>query len=574
MRLFPYALIRIAGGSFEKLEMLNAAICTKTVNDKHNLSLTLNLLKEQLSESLHIIIPTINNSHIRGRAVKIRRDIYNCRLITKEAIDIIAPYLPARIYEDIQHYMDAQNEIARLMSVGEVKYYDDLDKSRRWLRELVVEDDFQKGLLLSSQSLVKYGIPNYLSKVSMSVKKEELKTEFSLLKYISRMYSKTSPFSTFTNLVMGEISSNLDNELDIFQDFYTDKNKIPQVTSHIRLNNNLYAYLKSLLVNSHEIFQWFWLRPNPTLKLESDHYVFLTNHNNIEAFQRIPAVPLLDLFLALAATDKKGIVYNRLVQTLSDKEYVDASPKEIEAYMNQLISYGFLEFNIGVSGTDPDWDIKLQEVLEPLKEQTPMAHDLLKTLKQMRIFSRLYEISDHKTRNNILDETFKLFRSTCKKLHENAGLPDEERKSFDDQTIVSSEIKAMKLDTENNKLDENEMVFKHETATYFYFKPEQIFYEDTCLNLSPTIGEKSLSNFVGKLHWLLKAMPRFWHSYDHDKMYDYFIRKYSPETCVDLLSFYEDFYRDVKKMEAKNHKESERGKLIKLKMEMLNLPAN
>ena len=101
----------------------------------------------------------------------------------------------------------------------------------------------------------------------------------------------------------------------------------------------------------------------------------------IKTLHVIPANPALEVFLTLASEKKEGIVYKELVHTIIENEYIDASAEDIESFINQLIDYGFLEFSIGVSGIDPDWDHELTKQLKPLADHLPLIKDLPEYVK-------------------------------------------------------------------------------------------------------------------------------------------------------------------------------------------------
>src|SRR5262249_6458541 len=149
-----------------------------------------------------------------------------------------------------------------------------------------------------------------------------------------------------------------------------------------------FAYLRGLLFKNPDIYRGFLVRPNPTIKHEGGHYVFLVNSYNIESFQRMRALPVLPLFIDLSRARREGMPYKELIETL--REHIDASTEQLETYANQLLAYGLLEFNLGVSGIDPDWDIKLKEKLMPTAEHLPIAQKLLGTLTDMRSVAEDY----------------------------------------------------------------------------------------------------------------------------------------------------------------------------------------
>ncbi len=563
MKLFPHVLIRVAGGPFESLERLRLPETAQIANEIHVHKTSIKRLKERLSEALYEVIGAQTDNAIRVSLINLRRDIFNEREVPLETLAQVGPHLPQEVYAAIKQYIEHQEDIDRLWQKGEATYRQELEVARHHLHDLIEADNLQKGLILSSQSLLKHGIPSYLSRDTSALTSQDKKTELSLIKYIARIYAKTSPFSTFTHLALGEITSKSANGtaeparsgFDNPTVLYLPGSATPKVISHIRLNNYLYKYLQDLFTHYPAIYRHFLVRPNPTLTKEEDHYLFLTNSNNVESFQRIPLNPVLDLFQFLTSAERAGVVYKDVVQTIIDNEYIDAPAEEIEAYMDQLIAYGFLEFNIGVSGVDPDWDLKLRQKLSHLRQEVPLLGEVLDTLAYIRELADQYGQAGVPRRQQILTEAYERFKATCMRLHETAGLPEEERLSPEEAKSKQSEqeeaeteeaVEAQEEETENP--DE---VFKHQATTRFYFRPEQIFYEDTALEGAFTLNPEGMTMLVSALYHLYREI-RLFEGYqdERDKMYHYFAQQHGHRRGMSLLAFYEGYYREVKKPAA------------------------
>src|SRR5262249_40125843 len=315
------------------------------------------------------------------------------------------------------------------------------------------------------------------------------------------------------------------------------------------LNNTLYQYLKGLLTKNRSIYRYLPVRPNPTLTKEPQHYVFLTNSNNIEAFQRLAAHAVLDLFHTLTSTQKAGIAYDELVQTIVSHDAIDATPEEIAAYIDELIAYGFLEFHLGVSGIDPDWDLALCEQLRPLRAHSPQIDALLDALAQLRQLATAYGHAPAAQRRIVLDEAYQVFHTVCMALHAAAGLPPEERLSPAERQ-ASPQDTASPHGTAEASTEAPEDAFRHYSVTAFYFKPEQMFYEDTALTVSPRLDHASIMALVTPLHYLLQDLRQFeGYGEEQERMRHYFCQAYGRHSAVSLLQFYEDYYREVKKPE-------------------------
>lgn len=565
MKLFPHSMIRIGGGPFNKLETLNVKESTALIDTIYALKEKLNTLKQTISDELYDLIPKLTDPAAQNILVKTRRDIFNRRNISPEKLKKITPHLPETIITDIETYRQTKEEINRLWNKGETLFTEEVSAARKQFKTMALDHNLRKGLLLGSQSLYKR-LPTYIGKES-KMKKKDFQTERGLTKYFSRMHGKTSPFSTFTNLAMGAVTPDPPPPLPehrVSPLLRLKDHKKAEVVYHIRLNNLLYNYLKTLLTKNPNIYRYLLLRPNPTIQKNEDHYLYLTNSNNIEAFQRIPANPALEVFLILSTQQKEGIVYREMVQTIIDNEYIDAPAETLEDFINQLIDYGFLEFDFGVSGIDPDWDKKLVKKLIHLEKELPLIRELLETLTNLRNLADQYGESDCQNRTRLIEEAFEQFKTVCMKLHEDAGLPEEERLPQEELKKIREEKQkeaeaAQKDERKEEETKEEDQPFKQISSTFFNFTPEKMFYEDTSLDIQPQLDETHILEFTRTLHNLLQKMRHYEGQFDEwKKMLHYFVNKYGENASVDLLTFYEDYYREYKKPEAQKEEAQKR----------------
>lgn len=550
MKLFPHILVRTSGGGFNQIESLNLNETSLLVGELNHLRDELEIVKQTVASKLYDVIPNKKDPKIQNLLLNCRRDIFNLRHIPAAKLDLALIHLPNSLKKELKTYLKLKHSFQRLWRKGESVFQQETTRARQNLYSLALDETLQKGLLLSSQSLLKR-IPAYTAGDPAKLNKKNRQTEQGLIKYISRMYCKTSPFSTFTNLVMGRPEAAPQKSPFL----RTQDNKTGPVVSHIRLNNFLYKHLKALLCKNPDIYRLFQVRPNPTLQTGKDHYLFLTNNENVEAFQRIPADPVLDMLRELAEEKKEGVGLGEMIQSIVENQIIDAQAEDLEAYIMQLIDYGFLEFNIGVSGIDPDWDIKLREVLDSLIASTPtqpLLEELSQTLETIRELANRYSQAPAAQRNRILDDGFREFREICVKLHKAAGLPEEERLTPEERKKVKQK------ETQTTGDQDPETAFKHRSNTYFYFKPEHMFYEDSTVDATLLLEETGLTEFVRDLHHLLQQMRHYeGHRDERDKMLHFFNQTYEPGAEIRLMTFYEEFYREFKKPEAESKEKGE-----------------
>jgi len=175
-------------------------------------------------------------------------------------------------------------------------------------------------------------------------------------------------------------------------------------------------------------------------------------------------------------------------------------------------------------------------------------------------------------RQHLLKEAFSMFRDVCIKLHEEAGLPENERKSWDQlaaehaarrKAVLAAQANKEKEilvkehpHTTHNADDVKEPVpetFRHRSNTFFNFKPEQIFYEDTTRDVTPIFDREQLNYFVHTLDAFLGELRLFNGKLDDkEKIADFLKRKKESgsENEIGLLAFYEEYQREVRQKEA------------------------
>jgi hypothetical protein len=576
MQVFPYILTRIGGGSFKNITQIDTSHLLHSLQKLQAMQEQKESAKQELCDTLLTYIKTLADPKAQNQIQNVRRDIFNNRPLKENALRQASQHLPVALATSLDTYLALLGSIQQAEENAESVYKQLCKTSRQHLQQLAADENLQKGLVLSSQPLLQ-AIKQYMQKNPEEFKKKEFQTEQSLLKYLTRMYTKTSPFSTFNSLAIGTLSNSLDQAIQV----NSSTGKSDQVVGHIRLNNQLFRYVKDLFAASREIYIHLKLRPNPTISLDGSQYVYLTNHQNVEAFQRIPANPVVGLLLELMQQQPTGIRFSVLVQEVC--EYVDATEKAIEQYIRQLVGYGFVKFELGVSGTDPDWDMKLTAELSYLQQQKVANIDeLIHTLQEVRRLASIYATAAVDKRQHLLSDAFQQFRAICMKLHEAAGLPEMERKTLE---ALQVELQAKRQEAERMKKistspDElpvmvaekerdtqtstEEIAFEHRSSTFFHFKPEQLFYEDATKELVIQYDASKVTKLITALDDLLQQLHHFQGLTDErEQMKHYFLQKYGTGRHISLLTFYEDFYRDIKRPEAQNQVQKDSENSVK-----------
>ena len=542
--LFPYAMIRIGGlsstllGDLDSLELGAHFIQFQSTAARNEES------REQLCAELFQAIQNTSDAPAQKTLLHCKRLLGRGKGLRTEKVLALRQLLPDSSCLDA--YLQASRQLEALDAEGALLFDRELAATRKAAQQACRLEVLRKGLVLSSRSLLG-ALDRYAEKPLDCLRKTDYKAELSLLKYLTRIAAKTSPFSTFTRLGLARIHA---EESKILRPQEGNSSK----QHHVRLNNFLFGYLQNLL-QAHPAYRaHIPLRPNPTLTLTKNHYVYLTNSRNIEAFQRMDQHAVVDLLQSLVAEKKSGITFSKLIHNA--RIAIDASEEALTAYVNQLITFGLFEFHFGISGLDPNWDMGLVHWLETLKADLPLRSDLIQTLHQLRILAEAYADAATDQRLEILEKAYETLKSMCLALHEDADLPEMERMSLTQQKAYwdqkKLESKTVVPEPQENAPENPDVrpVFHHFASTYFSYKPEQIFYEDCTspfdFSMSRTVLTQTLEKLDSLYQWLADFVVDL---SEREQMRTYFLDQTGSEKSameMDLLSFYEGYFRDVK----------------------------
>ncbi len=512
MTLFPHFIARLGGAPYDLLVQLEIKEISVLLDKQVQLKVQLKEAATKFSDTVYSLISSQEDKKIQNKLLNLKRSIFNLKKLSEGELETAEQLLNAESKELFKEYQRINKSIEEVDEQASVLFHLEMPKIRMKLADTAGMPSLQKGLLLSSQALLN-NTEDYRKQDLSRIRKKELKTEESLVKYLTRMTAKTSPFSTFTNLTTSTYGDFKQKPAGLHQE-----GEQHEMTSHISLNNNLYHYLRGMMLRLPDIYRNFQLRLNPTLTLQDEVYVFLTNNNNVESFQRLPYNPVIELFHEFLTEKKAGISYREMVSEIIEGEYIEAEESDIEDYINQLINFGFIEFNIGVSGIDPFWDKKLIEVLSPVETTSPLIKPIVDAVLSTREYANQYAVSDPAERRRLLVEAHTAFRNMCMKLHEEAGLPADERKPREeleaDAARKAAEEKKKETETDKKETEEPEKkeeddVFTHQHNTFFMFKPEQMFYEDTTSNLQPQVDEAAMTALTAAAPWITSFDQRF-----------------------------------------------------------------
>lgn len=545
--------MRTGGGTFEKLALLESKVITELSGRKTSLMMRKKTLKDELCAELFSIIPSLKPGSQKA-LLNFKRDIFNERNIQGRKINDengISDGFKMK-FNELLELIEIENGIFHeaVWAMNE-----EMPALRETFKKLADDSHFKKGMLLSSRNLLERLHKYKLSDVR-KLSKDDLRTEQSIIKYISRYTAKTSPFSTFTSLgIIKTINENTRQQLK------------PESTnilkSNIRLNNALYVYLRNVIVMNKNLNRLIPLKHNPTLKVINSQYHFLMNSYNIESFQKMPQNDAIELILYLVK-EKGKININKLISIIIENQYIDAQSEEIGNYLYELINYGILEYDFGISGISPYWAEQLINFLKDNFSGNDLTSELISSLMIIQNNAAAYAESDFENREKILKNTFDLYFDIYSKLHKEAGLPEEEltaasnlnKAGFRKEKTVENEKNETK--DGNGEMGSEDIKFKQLFNTKFFLKQENMFYEDVSIENMIRRDDSSFTEIASAIEDLITELGLFDGQFREIKrMKDFFLTNYGINGIAEIQDFYEEYYRQIKKPEMEKNQKDE-----------------
>ncbi|MFJ9853444.1 lantibiotic dehydratase [Streptomyces sp. NPDC101150] len=195
----------------------------------------------RLSDRLHDIVKANEDDTLRRALINLRRRIWNNKLPDAQRTAELAARLDEETAADVTGWVRDRQTLEELLAHGQRLLEKETGTARAALRRLSAEPRLRRGLQLASPSLDNY-LDAYVDAAPGKLSKRQRRLERSLLEYLYRTACKTSPFSTFTSIGLGEFTH--DEAAGP-----TGGTHLPQEwTSHPRINVSVLSRLADLIV--------------------------------------------------------------------------------------------------------------------------------------------------------------------------------------------------------------------------------------------------------------------------------------------------------------------------------------
>jgi hypothetical protein len=501
LSIFPHILVRYAGMPLSVLHTAKIQNIAAYLQEIAQSAQQLQTQKEIVCELLYTAINQSADDKERRQLLQLKRDIFNDKLPVK-----LPAIVPKAVELYLQQLADRDKEAAQWREDFEEKHL----TARQELQGYAKQEALRKGILLSSPVLYEQ-LDSFSLADSRQFKSRELRNEYSLIRYISRMAAKTSPFSTFTYTGLGQTGTP--------QAVATKR----EVQSSIRLHNGLFSYIRLLMIHHPVLNEIITLRLNVTATIIQEELQFLVNYFNVEAFQRLPARNL-PLWLYHQLQDREAIVTLGALTDQLCHQIADTDRSVIKAFLVKLVCNGLLEPGIGCAGIDPDWDRQLQQFLTPHADK-PVVASLLTMLSGLLQTKTAYAIAGADERLLLLQETAAILEDLFSSLQEEAGLSD-------DMPVKEGTFELFRFQARR-------------------FLPQDIFYEDAYTAHTALLSEVGFIGFTKEINQLCTLLaPLDALQEERANMRRFFLQHYAETDVVGITHFYHDYYLYEKKRSA------------------------
>lgn len=531
---FPYIFIRYAALPCNSLQCLHLPGTARFIRIQEHTDQALATGKTALCEILYQLISVQTNDSTRTALINLKRQIYN----NKPVIDHIAAPITvahADIMERIHQYNLLLQKRSRLRQEWQLYYDKALQAHRRHVQQLSACEGLQQGLLLSSLSLYAQ-LADYRKKAPADFRHKELKTEHGLLRYLTRMVFKTSPFSTFTSTGYGELKKE------------TGLMKLADpaaIQSSIRCNNKLYTYMHDLLLNHPELKNILLVKRNDTAVVDKEVVRFLVNYYNIESIQQLPATPFVQWIFQYF--EERGEVSLKVLNKDLIAQVGEDDCELVKASIEKLIETGLLEVGTPTSGLHPNWDDELNTFLQSQLACYPQLDILCSALEKIRSTRHLYQHATATERYQLLQQTTGALNKALQQLQWPKTAPvKDEASAREIQQACLQQWQAGKF----TRLP----FIPHE------FSPASVFFEDCSVTTKANLPQEFIQQFVaetqavGKLLLIFDPLQR-----ERNLMRDFFMQHYGANATVPVLQFYHTYFLKEKKQQLQQASDQKPG---------------
>jgi hypothetical protein len=381
--LFPFVFARQAGAPSNILTKFQAPILAVTSMRIITLQAYLQDIQSEINSELYKKISASTDRKIQNILLNMKRDVFNGRSVERHFTHIFLQNM-SDLLKLLNAYQKAIADIQRQTAELEGFFNNSVRNAVQELRNESQQFYLKNGIAFSSQDTFE-NLAAFQADKYGEIRKDEINISMTLLKYLTRSVTKTSPFSTFNNIFTLRITNGIGSSAG----------KITK-QSVLCIHNIVYSLFKKTMLSLPEMHGSFHLYVNPTLQLGSAKLHYFQNLDNQESFCTAEASPLLSHVIDFV-NKKTHISHNELVNEVVNM--TSEQPVKVNAYIEQLLNTSILLPRFQCNPKEADWPLQLAKLLrEKHISNTKSGSRLLEMLED------LLDTQDHIERSCSADE--------------------------------------------------------------------------------------------------------------------------------------------------------------------------
>ncbi|WP_194909334.1 lantibiotic dehydratase [Catenulispora rubra] len=499
-------MLRVAGLPFSALESLRSPASVAWADAVLDGERRLAESGAALSDLLHEAISDNEDEADRRALLGLRRQVFNAKPVKDPEAALRLP-MSDGCRDALAGWLREHAAWQELRAQGSAILRTEDAQVRETLRQLAAEPRLRQGLLLASPSL-DAALDGFLAKPPGELGKRDRRTQRALVEYLYKVAGKTSPFSSFTGVALGEFtdmpgaaSASGPDSIAVPDDW----------TDHPRINVAVLARLADLVAADDALRADLPVTLTAGWHAEEDRLRYM-RHTTVRGDDDAAVsfdIVQDDLFFLRHGAALQGILdvlagepglrYSEFISRLSSA--VQAPAADCDAYARRLMQLGLLRvpaLRIDIHHRDPLRDLAGRL----LTLERPWADELSARLEGIAMLLDGFADADLAARRAILQR----IRTGFEEVHEALGAPE---------------------------------------ATL----PRTLVYEDVRAGQAPVVCDRSewTASFGGPLRTLSEVLPLFDMVLTHRLVLrGFFLARYGVGgRCEDVAGFVRDFHEDI-----------------------------
>lgn len=370
--VFPHLLARQAGLPFPALILLSHgwAIAEQAIEAAEK---AVETQRQTLQNAFDAALTALPQSPLRTAVYNARKAFHQHQRLPSEATLSAWQNSPetAGIAKAAEAFRQTQNARKEAEAAFTAEYDRVVQISHTHLQTLAQTPDFQRALLFCSHDLLA-GLSKWLARPAKDFSKKDRQLTFSVLQYLTRMATRTTPLSRLATVALPGSDA---EDAPLFME-----------KTAVTPDSALLPLLYDALLQEPAFYRSLAVRLNPCIAdAAAEAYTWLLFDGEQEQLQQTIPDETLHYVAQMLVESGRSYPFEALCKRLSEAS--EQPLAQAEQYMLHLLSTGFLEWVLPVSGLSPNWCDELYRYLAFLPS-TPCVVATAELLQWLRTAAR------------------------------------------------------------------------------------------------------------------------------------------------------------------------------------------